>query len=129
MSTIRNNVVLICTADESHTSRVLRVCVSPNELILCPVCEKNTLLFLDIYTPGLITEECPICYKPDLSAVQIKCGHRFCVTCIGNWSEAKMNLNETPSCPCCREPVDFLISPHNLNLKDVLDPLHYFLIN
>ena len=50
-----------------------------------------------------ITMECPVCYSA-VPSCKLTCGHALCPDCVRSW----YNKSESdPSCPMCREPLNF----------------------
>ena len=58
-----------------------------------------------IKQPFNLVKECPICLDTKPLIRLKKCKHDFCVDCITEWFVT--TLSATPTCPICRENVDF----------------------
>lgn len=54
---------------------------------------------------GLLSGVCPICLQPvDGEAYLDPCFHRFCFSCILQWSEMGVRRGAPPLCPVCKGP-------------------------
>lgn len=64
---------------------------------------QNIDLNASLLTSDLL-ETCAICYCPCIAAETLPCGHKFCLSCIHEWSRACFKGMRPCVCPMCRAP-------------------------
>lgn len=52
--------------------------------------------------PDKDEDDCPICYGPITTIETLPCGHKFCLSCIQEWSRACIRDMQPCVCPMCR---------------------------